>query len=98
MSAYWDNDIVRIALPPTFAGQRGRGETRARWLANIAEGLRKQASAINDQLVLVEAMQTEYEGRICMRCYGSRKIYVMDDQDSGHTEICPKCKGTGEQT
>ena len=95
MSAYWDNDIVRIALPTPYTNQHEFHEDRARYCKAVVEGLKKQRQAIDDQLVVWQRFLDEAEGRVCLTCYGSKKIRVMIDVDESRSQECPTCDGTG---
>lgn len=95
MSAYWDNEITRIALPTIYTHQ-APGESRAGWLRSIGDGLEKQITAAQEQLKRVRAMQAEYEGRICMECYGTGVLRVQISSDESTSILCNPCKGTGK--
>ncbi len=96
MSSYWDNEIVRVALPKVYPNQHEAKTNRALWFKGLADGLERNIEAAEEQLKMIREMQREAEGRICMGCYGTRKIRIQDDMDSSHLEICPTCKGSGE--
>ena len=95
MSSYWDNEIVRIALPKVFTKQNSDGTTKAAWLAGVADGLKKHIRECQEQLTIVEDMQHEYESRICPRCYGTGNVREQISHDESHMIECPQCKGSG---
>ena len=95
MSSYWDNEIVRVALPLPYEDQRTTNEARYKWLGALVDGLVRQQGAISEQLLLLRPMMEEAKALICMGCGGSGKVRLTSEHSEAKIVDCKACNGSG---